>query len=153
MPIELGSFSLGSVAGGVVGIIAGHYLTKSRDKETRVIKHFNDAAHIFREAFIPELTVSLSTYKKELEIFYILSDAFQRQESAVIVFKQHLVKTSDIPRFEAAWVDYCYPEGSPEEAPEPFCDYISEGVEKIEKEKRELAVQKINSILEFAKLK
>jgi hypothetical protein len=44
MPIELGSFSIGSVAGTIVGGIAGHYLTKVRDKEARDIRDFNVAA-------------------------------------------------------------------------------------------------------------
>jgi hypothetical protein len=44
MPIELGSFSLGTVAGGAVGAVIAHYLTKDRDQAGK----FNDAtADIF----------------------------------------------------------------------------------------------------------
>jgi hypothetical protein len=35
MPVELGSFSLGAIAGGIVTGIANHYLSKSRNEEER----------------------------------------------------------------------------------------------------------------------
>jgi hypothetical protein len=35
MPIEPGNLSLGVLAGGLIGTIAGHYLTKSRSMEER----------------------------------------------------------------------------------------------------------------------
>jgi hypothetical protein len=45
MPIELGSFSLGTVVGGVIVGFVNHYLTKSRNVEDRKISEFNGAAH------------------------------------------------------------------------------------------------------------
>ena len=44
MPIELGSFSLGAVAGSAVGGIIGHLLTGVRDKKARDAKDFNEVA-------------------------------------------------------------------------------------------------------------
>lgn len=153
MPIELGSFSIGATAGAAVGALIGHYLTKSRDKETRKFKSFNEAAQTFRDAFTAELVACQSTNKEErLQVYNILLDAFSRQEAAIIAFKQYLDCT-EVPRFETAWIDYCYPEGSPEEAPGPFCDYISDCNEKLEKENRKQAIKKINELLAFAKLK
>lgn len=55
MSIEVGSFSLGLVAGGIVVGIANHYLAKSRTEEDRIIKGFNDAATKFRSSIINEL--------------------------------------------------------------------------------------------------
>ena len=44
MPVELGSFSLGAIAGGIVIGIANHYLSKSRNEEERF---YNKAADTF----------------------------------------------------------------------------------------------------------
>jgi hypothetical protein len=44
MPLELGSFSLGAVAGGVAVGFFNHYLAKSRDEENRTAKDFNEIA-------------------------------------------------------------------------------------------------------------
>lgn len=55
MPIELGSFSLGTVVGGVVVGIFNHYLTKSRNTEERKTTNFNQAATTFRSKVLAEL--------------------------------------------------------------------------------------------------
>jgi len=52
MPIELGSFSIGVIAGGIIIGFANHFLSKSRNREDRTIAEFNKAATTFRNAFI-----------------------------------------------------------------------------------------------------
>jgi hypothetical protein len=69
MPIELGSFSLGSVAGTIVGGIAGHYLTKVRDKEARDIKDFNTAAEVLAGVLILERRGPMPTCNIDFSIF------------------------------------------------------------------------------------
>ena len=54
MPFEMGSFSLGFVAGGLVIQLGNHLLAKSRDKESRDVKDFNAAADILAEFLIKE---------------------------------------------------------------------------------------------------
>lgn len=49
MPVELGSFSFGFVAGGAVVGVVNHFLAKSRDTELRAAKDFNEAADIMAE--------------------------------------------------------------------------------------------------------
>lgn len=49
MPIELGSFSLGAVAGSAVGGIIGHLLTGVRDKKSRDARDFNEVAEVMAE--------------------------------------------------------------------------------------------------------
>lgn len=44
MPIEVGSFSLGAVVGTLIGAIASHFLTKSREAQNRHIDVFNREA-------------------------------------------------------------------------------------------------------------
>lgn len=56
MPIELGSFALGTVVGGVVVQYANHLLAKSRDKESREAKDFNAAADALDEVLAKERT-------------------------------------------------------------------------------------------------
>jgi hypothetical protein len=48
MPVELGSFSFGFLAGGTIVAVVSHLLTKSRDTENRSIQSFNSAAEDFR---------------------------------------------------------------------------------------------------------
>ena len=49
MPVELGSFSFGFVAGGAVVGVINHFLAKSRDVESRTAKDFNEAADTLAE--------------------------------------------------------------------------------------------------------
>jgi len=49
MPVELGSFSIGFVAGGAVVGVINHFLAKSRDEESRTAKDFNAAADIMAD--------------------------------------------------------------------------------------------------------
>jgi hypothetical protein len=65
MPIELGSFSVGVVTGGLIVRFFDHILAKDRAKSERKIRDFNEAADKFRssilrelEGFYPDTTVS-----------------------------------------------------------------------------------------------
>lgn len=104
MPIELGSFSLGSVAGGIVGVIAGHYLTKSRNTEDREIKGSNDAAAKFRAAIITELT---GLYPIPIDwpddIGSRLNATSPKIQAAVEEFKPFV---TDGTAFNEAWLQY-----------------------------------------------
>ena len=55
MPIEIGSFSLGVVAGGIAVGIVNHYLAKSRVIEDRAAKDFNAAADILAVTLTKEM--------------------------------------------------------------------------------------------------
>lgn len=54
MPIEIGSFSLGMVAGGAIVGVINHFLAKSRDIEARAAKDFNVVADALAEILIKE---------------------------------------------------------------------------------------------------
>lgn len=54
MPIEIGSFSLGVVAGGLAVGIINHFLAKSRDIEGRAAKDFNAVADVLAEFLTKE---------------------------------------------------------------------------------------------------
>ena len=148
-------FSSGTILGYLVKVLLDNFLAQGRNRQERKIKIFNEAAQVFRDAFTPELTKIKSTQNIASHItglYSILEQALHRHESAVIVFKEHL-RAADIPRFEKAWEEYRYPDGTPEHAPDmPFIDYVIEGDES-EMEKRILASKKIEALLKFAKPK
>lgn len=58
MQIEIGSFSIGVVLGMVIGgsivALVNHFLAKSRDAQTRLIKDFNEAADALAEILTKE---------------------------------------------------------------------------------------------------
>lgn len=143
------TFGAGTVAGALAMKIIDNWLAKSRGDRDRSLKAFNDAAEAFREAFKPEFISSQSSQAIGGSYFYVLKEAFNRHESAVIAFKGHLSKKALIG-FERAWEEYCYPEGDPESAPYPLVDYISDDIDHIDYEKRKLASSKIASLLKFA---
>lgn len=81
MAIELGSFSLGGLVGIFVGSLTTHFLSRSRDKENRDIKDFNEAAAPLaailekeRNGPMPGTNIDFSVFRrvlkgKELEHF------------------------------------------------------------------------------------
>ena|SRR3990172_498948 len=54
MPIEIGSFSLGVVVGGIAVGIINHFLAKSRDAQDRIAKDFNAVADVLDEILTKE---------------------------------------------------------------------------------------------------
>lgn len=109
MPIELGSFSLGSVAGGIVGAVVAHYLTKSRDTEDRKIKEFNQAAATFRNRVLTELEglypIPTNWPTDKMMIDKILKVKFPKLQIAVTEFKPFLPKSQQ-SAFDKAWLIY-----------------------------------------------
>jgi len=152
LQFDINSFVTGTLLALLLAAFINHRLAVARSKEERKIKLFNEAAQSFRDAFILELTSAQSVNRSGPEIYYILEKALSRQEAAVIIFKPHL-SSAEISRFEKAWTHYCYPEGNPEDAPSPFCDYISDCNEKAEIAYRQVASQKIEAMLSFARFK
>lgn len=56
MPIDLGSFSLGTLAGSLIGVWAGHHLANVRDKNKRDAEDFNQAAELLAQTLKAERT-------------------------------------------------------------------------------------------------
>lgn len=105
MPIEPGNFSLGVLAGGLIGAFASHYLTKSRSSEDRKISDFNKAAAEFRCAFTDEQRlVAESTTETDFE--KIFNEAYIRQFNALIRFQAYLSENGRI-EIEKAWKEHC----------------------------------------------
>jgi hypothetical protein len=107
MPIEIGSFSIGAVAGGVVIGLFNHFLSKSRSIEAIRITEFNKGAAAFRAAFV-DIIFLLRRHKEGASglIPKIISDGvIVNHEKAKILFEP-FVEKSDIPGFNSAWDAY-----------------------------------------------
>lgn len=165
MPIEFGSFSVGAVVGGVIVGTANHFLTKSRDKEYRAIKEFNEAGKNLRNAFTPELAALRSPASDNPpDPYNLLFGAFERHRIAVTEFRRFL-KGRTQRDFDIAWQKY-YSYNDTEDGEEPNSpevkgeisfEYLIKygpGWENIpEKVCRKRAVDNIENILKFAKHK
>ena len=159
MPIEPGNLSLGVLAGGLIGTFAGHYLTKSRSNEER----FNKSASEFQCTFT-NIIVTLSYLKKGNSpdiIKNMLFSEYVGHRNAVIYFKLFLSKSQQA-EIEKAWDEYCYFEQvayGPDPKDHPFIKYslevfhLSNNGEEDFKMKKQLALDNINSLLSFAKIK
>jgi hypothetical protein len=153
MPIELGSFSLGSTVGGVIGVVLGHFLTKSRAAEERGIKYFNDTAAIFREAFIVELEEMKNPVPgATTDPHSILLAGFEKHRTAVHLFRFSLSKVRQ-DQFDRAWHNYYAYDDTLEESAEYLIKYSPGWEQKPIQECRETAINNIEKLLEFAKHK
>lgn len=158
MPIELGSFSFGAIAGGIVIGIANHYLSKSRNKEEREITEFNKAAFAFRDAFLQETTFLKNntfipggerTYTTLNE--YLFAGYVHRHLKSFEVFRKYL-SSIEMAGIDKAWQKYCKHPDDPKVL--YFEQYSTKNVSKErEKELKDLALQRIEEILKFAKHK
>jgi hypothetical protein len=159
MPIEFGSFSLGALAGGIVIGIANHYLSKSRDKESRETIDFNKAADEFRNAFLPELAfLKHNVVIPENERMYttlaeyLQSGFINRHLKAFEIFRNYL-SSKERKDIDKAWEQYCHDkDNSIALYYEQFEIEGKKPTDKIESEK-ELVLKRIEKILKFAKHK
>ena len=165
MPIEFGSFSIGAVVGGIIVGVTNHFLTKSRDKETRAIKEFNEAGKKLRAAFSEELAALRSPIADDPPDPYILLlGAFERHRVAVTEFRRFL-KGSSRRNFDTAWQEYYSynnendgedpidPKVKGEMSHEYLIKYGPDWENTPERECRRRATKNIEKILEFAKHK
>ena len=151
---SIGSFSLGTLFGILITSIVQHFLAKNRSKQERLDSIFNQAAHDFRESFSDELSfLNQKSENNNLGMdetaYHVLKEAFAKHEKAKNIFQYHLPDV-DRDNFENTWQEYCFPELEESQSPGPLIDYASEGDEK---ERRQLAISKIEKLLRFAQPK
>ena len=151
MPIELGSFSLGSVAGCAVGALVSHFLTKSRNTEGRRIKEFNEAAAKFRTAFKDELlALNPALSHNSTDTAEFLETALDKHRHAVFDFKPFLSSES-VQGFDKAWNEYYRYDNAPKNIIHGLNKYSGIGHGYQEKMRlRLLAAERIENLIRFA---
>jgi hypothetical protein len=151
MPIELGSFSLGAIASGIVCSVVTHYLTKSRNTENRRIKEFNEAASKFRTAFKNELlALNPALSRSTADTAEILEGAFDKHRLAVFDFRPFLSSKS-VHGFDKAWNEYYRYDNATDGIIHGLNKYSGVGHGYEEKKRlRLLAAKRIEKLLYFA---
>jgi hypothetical protein len=148
------TFSAGGVVGFLLRTLIDHFLAKSRTKEERRVRDFNEAARRFRDAFKEELlALSPNLSKWEKDTSEILEAAFEKHRIAVFDFKPFLSK-DELAGFHQAWGDYYRYENTPESTVHGLAQYSGKGHGYTEARRlRLLAAERIERLLEFAKSK
>jgi hypothetical protein len=143
---NLAPYISGSI--GLIGVYAGYRLALANIKR----QEFNKAAAEFLCAFTNELGTITDMERGDAggEIETLLSNAYPQHRNAFLRFSVYLGK-SERETIEKEWENYCYGEILPGEdrLPERFNQY---NIEQLE-EARQLALNNINRLLTFAKLK
>jgi hypothetical protein len=153
MPIELGSFSIGVVTGGLVVGFFDHILAKDRAKHDRNIRDFNLAADKFRadilkelEGFYPDTTVG------EPKIEIRLRDSIPRIKTIAEEYRPY-ISSSREDAYDTAlknYYDYCKIMTSNKCA---AFDMYPSMRKPGEKSPRELFNEHVDALLSFAKKK
>lgn len=112
MPIELGSLSVGVVAGAIIVGLANHFLSKSRNREDRTTVEFNTAVAAFRDAFRPEIAfLEYNTGLKGTQSTngsitqFLRTGMVHRHTDALIVFRKYLSPVQK-RSIDKAWGEY-----------------------------------------------
>ena len=138
---------IGTISGAIIGALITYFALTWIAKR----QEFNRAAAIFRSAFIEEqrLLDPHSTADRVGKSTYdILESAINRHEIAMIRFRPYL-RDSERIAFARAWEAYCYHE----QTDRPFLEQYFDKNLKEKEEKRKLALERIEKLLEFAKPK
>ena len=165
MPIELGSFSIGAVAGSLVTALANHFLAQSRNRKERELQQFNTCADEFTKFFDglldkisnPIAGTSFDDPNEENNCVYsILKSSFDDQGKAIEKFKR-ILSDKERDQFKQAWEAFYKPLDTSnlhdfEQRTYFFDKYISTTKEE-EEELRKKAVGQIQTLLRFAQHK
>ena len=146
MPIELGSFSLGAIVGGIVVGVCNHFLAKSRIEEDRSIKEFNEAARKYREVFSVLITqLNTRSPGTSPNASKIIGQAYPEHLAATDEFRNHL-SAKDIPTFSKAWEEYDAGRKNGE-----YSDRYKDSKSTNPVLPHMVALQRIEKLIEFAK--
>jgi hypothetical protein len=125
MPIEFGSFSLGTVVGGGVVGVTNHYLAKSRTAEERRIANFNKVASDFIKVVSDELKDIYPdpvNWPRNIDAFF--KQKLPNLQAAVNTFS-HVLPDDTRSAFLHAWTVYLKGEDGREIDHHDYGQYVS----------------------------
>ncbi len=133
---------ISALAGAVVGGIIT-YIGSVKISQRNITSH---GAMKLISAFNNELAILTNPDNSSVDVYPVISNAFQKHLAAVIEFRSYLSQC-DRPRLDKAWKEYhCH-----EETGLPFLEqYAPEGSVDNRKQINNLAVSRINNIIKFA---
>jgi hypothetical protein len=136
----------------IIGFLAGHFFAIGRARR----KEFNEAANVFREAFIPELSAikspSFDETVQPVAPYEILRTALKKHRTAYEIFRLSLQRCSQ-RKFDRVWHNYYTYDDTGEDAYEHLVKYSSSFTGNSKKECKELAIANIEKLLKFARHK
>lgn len=143
-----GAVSAIGILGFLVKLFIENLVTKSRTKQERLQKHFDDAAKNFRASFTEDIVEVESGAR---DTFDILKSSFEKHKAAMLEVKIFL-KGRKLKSFERAWQEYCCHEKYPNQ---PFLEQYSAKGQSLDmgKKRRQLALERIERLLTFAEPK
>ncbi len=148
--LSIGSFSLGTTAGIIIGSFINHMFAKSRSNEDFKRANFQRVCDNLTLAFSTELIRLGPENLNDFDPYDMPKEAFEKHQAAVFLFKRHLSKANQ-KKFEKAWFEYSCHEGHPnyifiEQYNSDFGSYEEK------QERRKLAYERIEKILDFTAL-
>jgi len=167
--LNLSAYEIVTIAGGftIIGALIGAWATyrlsiklsqRAYDNAIDLMQRqeFNKAAAEFRNVFLPETTflkhhANIGGLGSSNNLHEILNSGYLRQLKALEIFKSYL-SSKERANIDKVWQEYCRRTDDPNVF--YFEQYSTKNVSKErEKELKELALQKIEEILKFAKHK
>jgi hypothetical protein len=139
---QIGTFSLGTLAGIIIGALLGHVLTNIRSKK----EYLQRAKDQFREELQADL-VELQDQQKDP--YEVINSAIKRHLLAKARFERYL-KGSDLEGFVQAWNEYYLIDAGGGHMI-PFVEqYFSAGSINKRKEMRATAIRRIEQMISYA---
>jgi hypothetical protein len=141
--INIGTISLTAVLGGLIYILIEHFLAKDHSKQER----FLEACKKFNGAFIDDIR-RLEAGNEDA--YDVLKSSIVKHETAMIEFKK-ILKGEKLQDFGQAWNEYYY--GNISGSGLPFIEqYFAGGSVTKKRELTQLALQRLEKLISFAKI-
>jgi hypothetical protein len=155
--LNLSAYEIGLIAGGftIIGTLLGAWLGYRFSLSLSNASERRRASIKLREAFKDELlALNPAQYAMKIDLADFLENAFPKHRAAVFDFA-YFLEPKEKTAFYSAWYEYyCHPKTQNENTVPFFGQYSCRGLTiKEEHERKKLARERIEKILELGKLK
>lgn len=158
--MNLSPYEIALIAGGftIIGVLLGAWIGYRNALKIYSITEFNKAAAIFRDSFLPEVTflrhnANIANLGSSSDLGELLQYAYvHRHLKAIEVFRAYLSSKQRMA-IDQAWQKYCCHPDNPELLYFEQYSYKSTERETKGESLKQLALHRIDKILEFGKHK